>query len=114
MSKLDLKTIGARIKGVREENKLTQEEFGKVVGVNMKTISLMENGHRKPSQEVLSIISSKYNINLDWVSTGNGERISNKKSDPKSIDNLLAKITTLEFDLAQMRKIMEEILAKLK
>lgn len=114
MQTIDLKTIGARIKGVREEHKLTQEEFGKLVGVNMKTISLMENGHRRPSQEVLSIISSKYNINLDWVSTGNGERISNKKSDPKSIDNLLAKITTLELDLAQMRQIMEQILEKLK
>lgn len=114
MQTLDLKAIGARIKTLRKELELKQDEFGEEVGVNMKTISLIENGHRKPSQEVLSVIQTKYNVNLDWISSGKGDKTSNKKINNKSPENVYAKVISIEIELAQLRKMMEQILDKLK
>ena len=74
MQELDLKAIGSQIRSLREELGLTQEEFANEVGVNKKAISFVENGHRKPSQEVLSMMSHKYKKNLEWVSTGKGNK----------------------------------------
>jgi transcriptional regulator with XRE-family HTH domain len=114
MQELDLKAIGSRIKSIREELDLTQAEFAEAVGVNKKTISLVENGHRKPSQEILSIISHKYQTNLEWVSTGNGNKKSDKKVNPRSADNMYAKIISMEMELTQMKDIMQQILERLK
>jgi len=114
MQELDLKAIGSRIRSVREELNLTQEEFANEVGVNKKTISFVENGHRKPSQEVLSTMSHKYKTNLEWVSTGKGNKNSDNTVNERSPDNMYAKIVSLEMELVEVRGMMEQILERLK
>lgn len=113
MQEQELKAIGARVRTIREDQELSQEEFGKVLDVNKKTISLLENGHRKPGQNVLSILSHKYQVNLDWVNSGAGSKYRSKEANPKTADNMYAKIVALEMELAEVRAMMEKLLAKL-
>jgi len=113
MQQIDLKAIGARIKTFREDFIGDQAAMAKEAGVNAKTISLVENGHRTPSQKILSYLSAKYKLNQDWVTTGKGERQSDEKMDDKYVHNLHAKVVSLEMELAEVKNMMQQILQKL-
>lgn len=46
-------TFGEKVKQVREELKLSQEEMAKALGVSFATINRWENGHNHPTYEAL-------------------------------------------------------------
>lgn len=54
--------VNNKIKEIREDLKLSQERFGKKIGVSGKTISAYENGRAIPSLKVLDTISEVYNV----------------------------------------------------
>jgi transcriptional regulator with XRE-family HTH domain len=45
--------FGSRLRSVRQERKLTQEEFAELVGISVDFLSLIERGRNAPSFEVL-------------------------------------------------------------
>lgn len=63
--------MNARIKEIREREKLTQEEFGKKIGSARNTIANYETGNRKPSNAVIISICREFGINEDWLRNGN-------------------------------------------
>ncbi len=65
--------MNTRIKQIREYWDLTQEEFGKKIGSARNTIANYENGNRNPSNSVIISICREFNVNEDWLRTGNGE-----------------------------------------
>jgi len=50
---LDYKTIGGKIRVMRKERKMTQEELAEAVGVGITHISHIETGNSIPSLQVL-------------------------------------------------------------
>lgn len=56
--------IGDRIKSIRNKHKLSQNRFGKKIGVTGKSISAYEKGIIKPSQKVMDQISIIYGENI--------------------------------------------------
>lgn len=52
---------------LRKRQSLTQEELGNALGVAKSTISMYEQGSRKPSFEMLEIIADYFNINMDTL-----------------------------------------------
>ena len=48
-----IKTLGNRIRLVREKAKLSQEELAEKLGVTQTTITRYENGHRLPCADFL-------------------------------------------------------------
>lgn len=70
---MSLKTIGQRIKYLRKELKLTQEEFGEKIGVKGNTVTGYERGTRTPSDSIINYICLVFNINQTWLRTGEGE-----------------------------------------
>lgn len=65
--------MNARIKSIRESVGLTQEEFGKRIGSARNTIANYETGNRTPSNAVITSICREFNINEQWLRTGEGE-----------------------------------------
>lgn len=65
--------MNARIKLIREDVGLTQEEFGKRIGSARNTIANYETGNRTPSNAVITSICREFNINEEWLRTGEGE-----------------------------------------
>ena len=64
-STVDYKEIGRRIKKARENASLSQDEFGKLLGGYSPTaISLYEQGERKISLELLSVMAQVLKITL--------------------------------------------------
>ena len=62
-----------RIKELRKNEKLTQAEFGKRIGVKGNTITTYENGSRVPSEAVIKSICRVFNVNEGWLRTGQGD-----------------------------------------
>ena len=60
-------SIGENIKKLRESHKLTQEEFGKIVGVTDKAVSSWETGAKAPRMGVIQKISDYFNINKSVI-----------------------------------------------
>lgn len=55
-------SISDNIKRIREEHKLTQEEFGKIAGVTDKAVSTWELGIKAPRMGTVQKISEYFNI----------------------------------------------------
>jgi len=66
-------TINIRIKKIREELKLSQDEFSTTLGLQRNTISLIENEKRNPSERTLKDICREFNVDYHWLTTGDGE-----------------------------------------
>lgn len=56
-----------RIRILREENNITQEELAKKLDLSKGIISLYENETRKPSLEILVKLSELFNCSMDYI-----------------------------------------------
>lgn len=65
--------MNERIKDLRKSLGLTQLEFGEQVGVKANTIGNYEIGLRTPSDAVIRAICREFNVNENWLRTGEGE-----------------------------------------
>jgi transcriptional regulator with XRE-family HTH domain len=57
-------TFGERIRSIRKENNLTQEQFAKALKLAQATIVRYENGSITPSLEALLNISIKFKVDI--------------------------------------------------
>ena len=62
-----------RIKKLRKELDLTQQEFADKIGISRGNIGAYEVGKNAPSDAVISLICTKFNVNENWLRTGTGE-----------------------------------------
>ena len=62
-----------RIRLIRKESGLTQQEFAKKIDLTKNYISLVENGGRTLADRTVSDICRIFSINEEWLKTGNGE-----------------------------------------
>ncbi len=60
-------TLGNNLLRIREENGLTQQEFGQLVHVTRQTVSNWENGKSYPDLQSLITISDRYGVSLDLL-----------------------------------------------
>lgn len=59
--------LGERLKKLRNERKITQEELGKIVNVTKVSISGYENGNRNPDTETLQKLADFFNVSTDFL-----------------------------------------------
>lgn len=67
------KKICDRIKDLRLSLNLTGLEFSNNIGISQGYLSDIENSKASPSKTLLLAISYAYNINIDWLLTGENE-----------------------------------------
>lgn len=56
-----------RLKYLREEKNMLQEDLAKVLDVSQKTISNYETGERDMSTETLTKLSEYFNVSIDYL-----------------------------------------------
>lgn len=64
---METNILGNRIKTLRLEANLTQEEFGKPYSLKKSTVSQYESGGSRPDDELKKRIALDYNVSLDWL-----------------------------------------------
>lgn len=62
-----------RIKQVRKNLKLTQTAFGERIGVKGNTVTGWETAIRVPTDATVNSICREFNVNEEWLRTGDGE-----------------------------------------
>ena len=62
-----------RIKAIRKELELTQQEFADRMGISRAPIASCEIGRTEPAGSLISLICRTYNVNEEWLRTGIGE-----------------------------------------
>lgn len=80
--------IEIRNRAGENDKKMTQEEFGKRIGAARNTIANYETGNRTPSNAVITSICREFNVNENWLRTGEGEMFL-----PMDRETELAKLT---------------------
>lgn len=76
-----------RLKQVRKDSGLTQQQFAESLNVSRNYVALWEIGQREPSDRTISDICRVYGINEVWLRTGVGEMKL-----PMPLDQQLAQI----------------------
>lgn len=59
--------IGKRLKQLRTENKISQQELANRLGTVISSISMYESNERTPSPEILIKITNIFNCSLDYL-----------------------------------------------
>lgn len=65
--------MNSRLKTIRKELKLTQNEFGEKIGITGATVSDIERGKLALTDRNISLICEKLLINEEWIRYGTGE-----------------------------------------
>lgn len=73
--------FGLRLRALRNEKKLTQDELGKLLNVSGKTIGTWERDSRQPNIEAINKLASIFDVTTDYL-LGN----SNEKQPQKYYD----------------------------
>ena len=60
-----------RIKKIRTDAGMTQEEFGREIGATRGMVTTYEKG-TIPTQSTRMLICEKFNVNESWLETGDG------------------------------------------
>jgi len=82
-----------RLKLLRKELNLTQQELADKLGIKRTTIGNYEVGRNEPVDSVISLICDRLNVNEEWLRTGAGEMFVSQKTNMRVqawIDKVLA------------------------
>lgn len=58
--------LGQRIKNLRKQNKLTQEQLGKMINVTKVSICCYEKETRSPTLETLIALAKVFNVDINY------------------------------------------------
>ncbi|AUM89149.1 transcriptional regulator [Clostridium botulinum] len=88
--------FGDRLKELREEKELTQEELGKLLNVSRQTVSGYEAENIEPNINNLVRLADIFNVSLDYLLGRTKERYNLNLKDKKNKDLIIDIIKVIE------------------
>ena len=73
--------MNERLRKLRKSLDMTQQNFGARISVKGNTVAQWESGRNEPSDSTIFLICREFNVNEDWLRTGNGEMFVKETSD---------------------------------
>ena len=80
--------MNSRIKLVRNNLGLTQQEFADKIKVKRNTVATYEMGRSVPSDSAIALICNEFNVNEEWLRNGTGEMFIEKSKDEQIAEML--------------------------
>lgn len=65
--------MNERLKKLRKDLDLTQQEFSDKIGIKRNTLATYEAGRNKPIDAVVNLICREFNVNEEWLRDGQGD-----------------------------------------
>ena len=93
-----------RIKKIRKELDLTQQEFADKLKVPRNTIAGYEVGKSNPSDAAINNICREFNVNEEWLRTGQGDMFTEQTED-EQIEEFIGNLLKDEDDSFKRRLI---------
>lgn len=72
--------MNERLRKLRRELDMTQKRFAEKLGIKQNTVATYELGRIVPSDSVIRLICSEFNVREEWLRTGSGDMFSDKGS----------------------------------
>jgi len=92
--------VGLRLKELRRKLKMTQAQLGEKLGIKGTTLAKHENGICYPTGKMLNILSSQYNVSMDYLLCGQGTLFHENKDNSNS--NRLKNIIKGDIELEKL------------
>lgn len=109
-------TIGERIKAVRIDKGLTQEEFARQIGFQRSAISSMESSARGVTTQTCLAISKAFGVSPSWLRDGEGDMyLPSMEAELDALANRYAlspEMKGIIRKLAELPKESQDIVAK--
>lgn len=110
--------MSERLKNLRKELKMNQEEFGRRLGVSNTAISKLEKGERNITEHMVLSICREFRVNYFWLTEGKGDMfvgtpkdIVDEMAEDYNLDELDKKIIQKYLELnAGQRKVLKDYL----
>ena len=83
--------MSERLKILRKELGMTQQEFADKLGIARGNIGAYEVGKNALSDAVISLICREFNVNKNWLRTGTGEMFTHQ-TDDEQLTSFIVKI----------------------
>lgn len=81
--------IGLRIKNLRKEKNISQEELGEKIGISKQAVSYLESGRNQVSLDILDKLHTFFNISIDELFYGETkENEVNNKENNENIEKM--------------------------
>ena len=97
--------MNERVKELRKALGLSGEKFGENIGLNRAAISKIENGAVGVSESNVKLICLTYNVNEDWLRTGNGEMFN--QSENEFLPDLKKQYNLTDFQINLIKTYLE-------
>ena len=94
--------MNERIKKIRKEEGITQEEFANRLKLSRNFITQLEAGTKMPSERTIDSICDVFNINIEWLRNGSGE-MHRKRSRAQEIGDFASELMNDENDSFRSR-----------
>ncbi|NFQ86706.1 helix-turn-helix transcriptional regulator [Clostridium sporogenes] len=88
--------FGDRLKELREEKGMTQEQLGKLLNITKQAVYSYEKGDNEPTIDSLVKIANIFNVSLDYLLCRTKERYNLNLKDKKNKELLLDLIKVIE------------------
>ncbi|HNX82749.1 MAG TPA: helix-turn-helix transcriptional regulator [Candidatus Omnitrophota bacterium] len=80
----------SRIAAIRAYVKMSQEAFGKRIGISGASISKIESGENNPSEQTIKLICREFNVSYAWLKSGEGPMMVPQEYLQKAkVDNII-------------------------
>ena len=108
---METKTLGDRLKAIRQAKNLTLQELAAIIGSSHGYLSQVERNQKKPGSEILLSLKQHLNVNINWLLTGEGEMFIKNNEDIGPVDDITKKILLLlrDMDKEKKREVLKHI-----
>ena len=90
--------LGKKIRELREENNITQQDLAKYLKVAKSTLSQYETGSRIPNDDIKKAIALKFNVSIDYL--------LGLTNIPNTIDDYIQKSNTNSYHINDDEQIL--------
>lgn len=56
-----------KLRQIREEQNLTQQQFADLIGRSRSTVAAWESGRKEPGREALKVIAKAFNLSIEYI-----------------------------------------------
>ena len=94
-----------RVRQLRQFLNISQEEFGKRIGITKSSVSNFEKGTRNMSEQTIKSICREFNVSIAWLKEGKGDMFTDL---PETIlDQLVEEYHLDYFDKELIKKYLD-------
>ena len=104
--------MNTRLRQVRKELNYNQKDFADKLLLSQGTLAQIEKGARSVTDRTVKLLCSEFNVNEEWLRTGNGEMFNS----PQNKVQVLAKelnLTKIELEIIENTATLKDYQQKI-